>query len=95
MNYGTSDRIGDVVVCPDCGWQFANAPAPIKGAHGYDPDSPDMQVIFYAYGPNFKKNYKSKGFINVDIYPLLAYLLGVNPEKTDGDFNRIKDILAK
>jgi len=25
----------------------------------------------------------------------LAYLLGVNPEKTDGDFNRIKDILAK
>jgi len=95
LNYGTSDRIGDVVVCPDCGWQFANTPAPIKGAHGYDPNSLDMQVIFYAYGPDFKKNYKSKGFINVDIYPLLAYLLGVNPEKTDGDFNRIKDILAK
>nr|WP_320037123.1 ectonucleotide pyrophosphatase/phosphodiesterase [uncultured Bacteroides sp.] len=95
LNYGTSDRIGDVVVCPDCGWQFANALAPIKGAHGYDPNSPDMQVIFYAYGPDFKKNYKSKGFINVDIYPLLAYLLRVNPEKTDGDFNRIKDILAK
>jgi predicted AlkP superfamily pyrophosphatase or phosphodiesterase len=95
LNYGTSDRIGDVVVCPDCGWQFANAPASIKGAHGYDPNSPDMQVIFYAYGPDFKKNYKSKGFINVDIYPLLAYLLGVNPEKTDGDFNRIKDVLAK
>jgi predicted AlkP superfamily pyrophosphatase or phosphodiesterase len=95
LNYGTSDRIGDVVVCPDCGWQFANAPAPIKGAHGYDPNSPDMQVIFYAYGPDFKKNYKSKGFINVDVYPLLAYLLGVNPEKTDGDFNRIKGVLAK
>lgn len=95
LNYGTSDRIGDVVVCPDCGWQFANAPAPIKGAHGYDPNSPDMQVIFYAYGPDFKKHYKSKGFINVDIYPLLAYLLGVNPEKTDGDFNRIKGVLAK
>jgi len=95
LNYGTSDRIGDVVVCPDCGWQFANTPALIKGAHGYDPNSLDMQVVFYAYGPDFKKNYKSKGFINVDIYPLLAYLLGVNPEKTDGDFNRIKDILAK
>ncbi|WP_321517537.1 ectonucleotide pyrophosphatase/phosphodiesterase [uncultured Bacteroides sp.] len=95
LHYGTSDRIGDVVVCPDCGWQFSDHPSKLMGAHGYDPACPEMQVIFYAYGPDFKKSYKSKGFVNVDIYPLLAYLLGVNPEKTDGDFNRIKDILAK
>jgi len=29
----------------------------------------------------------------VDIYPLLAHLLKITPEKTDGQFERIKDIL--
>lgn len=93
LHYGTSDRIGDVVVCPDCGWQFGNAPSLNKGAHGYDPASPDMQAIFYAYGPDFKKGYVSKGFTNVDVYPLLAYLLGITPEKTDGNLNEVKDML--
>lgn len=95
LHYGTSDRIGDIVVCPDCGWQFSNNPSRNKGAHGYSPLSPDMQVIFYAYGPDFKKGYESQGFINVDIYPLLAHLLGIKPERIDGDFNRVKDLLVK
>ncbi|MBP1640757.1 MAG: Sphingomyelin phosphodiesterase [Bacteroidetes bacterium] len=95
LHYGTSDRIGDVVVCPDCGWQFGDKPSPNKGAHGYDPASPDMQVAFYAYGPDFKRGYVSNGFVNVDVYPLLAHLLGITPEKTDGDFNRVKDLLKK
>ena len=93
LHYGTSDRIGDVVVCPDCGWQFGSKPSTNKGAHGYDPDAPDMQVAFYAYGPDFKKGYVSQGFVNVDVYPLLAYLMGITPEKTDGDFDRVKDLL--
>ncbi len=93
LHYGTSDRIGDVVVCPDCGWQFGSKPSTNKGAHGYDPDASDMQVAFYAYGPDFKKGYVSQGFVNVDVYPLLAYLLGITPEKTDGDFARVKDLL--
>ncbi len=95
LNYGTSDRIGDIVVCPDCGWQFSNRPSANKGAHGYDPANAEMQVLFYAYGPDFKKGYESKGFINVDVYPLLAHLLGIRPEKTDGDFSRVKDLLIK
>jgi len=95
LHYGSSERIGDIIVCPDCGWQFASHPASIKGAHGFDPASPDMQVIFYAYGPDFKQNYRSKGFFNVDIYPLLAHLLEVNPEKIDGEFSRVENILVK
>ena len=38
---------------------------------GVEPN-PDMQVMFRACGPDFKEGYESKGFVNVDIYPLLA-----------------------
>lgn len=93
LNYGSSDRIGDIVVAPELGWQFTDVPRALKGAHGYFPQSPDMQVMFRACGPDFKAGYESKGFVNVDIYPLLAHLLKITPEKTDGQFERIKDIL--
>lgn len=94
LNYGSSDRIGDIVVTPELGWQFTNKPKNSKGAHGYFPQSPDMQVMFRAYGPDFKKSYVSEStFVNVDIYPLLARLLYIEPEITDGEFERIKGLL--
>ncbi len=91
--YGTSERIGDIVIVPDTGWQFTDRVRTSKGAHGYSPQSPEMQVIFRACGPDFKDGYESKGFVNVDIYPLLAYLLRITPEETDGRFERVEDLL--
>lgn len=93
LHYGSSDRIGDIVVAPELGWQFTDVARDTKGAHGYFPLSPDMQVMFRAIGPDFKRGYISGGFVNVDIYPLLSHLLQIVPEKTDGRFERIKDIL--
>ena len=93
LHYGSSDRIGDIVVAPELGWQFTDVARDTKGAHGYFPQSPDMQVMFRAIGPDFKKGYISGGFVNVDIYPLLSHLLQIVPEKTDGRFERIKEIL--
>lgn len=93
LNYGSSDRVGDIVVAPELGWQFTDVARELAGAHGYFPQSPDMQVMFRAIGPDFKKGYTAKGFVNVDIYPLLSYLLQIVPEKTDGQFERIRDIL--
>ena len=93
LHYGSSDRIGDIVVAPELGWQFTDVARDTKGAHGYFPQSPDMQVMFRAIGPDFKRGYISEGFVNVDIYPLLSHLLQIVPEKTDGRFERIKDIL--
>ncbi|WP_321331459.1 ectonucleotide pyrophosphatase/phosphodiesterase [uncultured Bacteroides sp.] len=93
LNYGSSDRIGDIVVTPDLGWQFSDKGSNLKGAHGYFPQNTDMQVIFRACGPDFKKGYSSKKFINTNIYPLLAHLLDITPKKTDGQFCRIKDLL--
>lgn len=43
LHYGSSDRIGDIVVAPELGWQFTDVARDTKGAHGYFPQSPDMQ----------------------------------------------------
>lgn len=92
LNYGSSDRIGDIVVAPELGWQFTDVPRALKGAHGYFPQSPDMQVMFRACGPDFKAGYESKDlsmWISTRCWPIYWKLL----RKTDGQFERIKDIL--
>ena len=93
LNYGKNKRLGDVIVIPDCGWHFDTKPKNVMGAHGFDPSNPEMKVIFRATGPDFKNGYKSEPFINVDIYVLLAKLLGITPEKVDGKVERIEGLL--
>ncbi|MBO4467577.1 MAG: alkaline phosphatase family protein [Bacteroidales bacterium] len=100
LNYGTSDRLGDIIVAPDLGWQFNWKPTRSLGAHGFDCKAEDMLVAFRAVGPDFKVAYEApftKGdpsaFHNVDIYPLLCHLLGVKPAPVDGNLKRIKKIL--
>ena len=100
LNYGTSDRLGDLIAAPDLGWQFASSPSRNKGAHGYSPKEPDMMVMFRAVGPDFKEGYEApftegeqSAFRNVDIYPLLCKLLGIKPAATDGNLERIVNIL--
>ena len=63
------------------------------GMHGYDPDNRDMHGIFYASGPSFKKGFVQPTFENVNIYALLARLLKLQPAKTDGDLNLVKEML--
>ena len=100
LNYGTSDRLGDVIVAPDLGWQFSNRPKKGHGAHGYFPQDADMQVAVRAIGPDFKEGYEAHpyadgeaAFKNIDLYPMLCHLLGVKPAPVDGDLKRIKQIL--
>lgn len=98
LNYGTSDRLGDVIVVPELGWALNYRPR-LKGAHGFDPANPDMQVIFRAAGPSFKEGFDmtadvdAPNFVNTDIYPLLAKILGIRPEKVDGKLKRISPVL--
>ncbi|MCD8167417.1 MAG: ectonucleotide pyrophosphatase/phosphodiesterase, partial [Bacteroides sp.] len=73
LNYGTSVRIGDIVVAPHPGWQLGDKPFTTKGAHGYSPHFTDMQVMFRGTGPDFKEGYLSAPFVNTDLYPLLAH----------------------
>ena len=95
LSYGSSYRIGDIVVSPDLGWQFTDRPRNQKGAHGYLPTEKDMQVIFRAYGPSFKENYIHTNFHNVDLYSLLTRLLQITAVQTDGKVERIEGLLCE
>jgi predicted AlkP superfamily pyrophosphatase or phosphodiesterase len=95
LHYGKNENVGDIIVIADCGWQFGFKPLPILGSHGYDIACADMHVIFFAYGPDFKKNYKGKIFDNTALYPLMSILLGIKPEKTDGDADQITQFLIE
>ena len=96
LNYGTSNHLGDIIVAPDLGWQFATTPRGLKGAHGYDINEPDMQIIFRACGPDFKRGYTlPHSFSNVDLYSILAELLKIEPAKTDGSLEKVQELFSK
>ena len=100
LHYGTSNRLGDLIVDPELGWQFNFAPSRNKGTHGFDCKETDMMVAFRAVGPDFKSAYEApytegekSSFRNIDLYPLLCKLLGVKPAPVDGKLERIQHIL--
>ena len=101
LDYGNSDRTGEVIVAPDLGWQFNFAPSRNLGTHGYAPQEADMLVAFRAVGPDFKKGYEGvpyqegrlAAFRNVDLYPMLCKLLRIKPAPVDGKLDRIEQIL--
>jgi predicted AlkP superfamily pyrophosphatase or phosphodiesterase len=52
---------------------------PPVGMHGYDPaHMPEMKAIFYAAGPDIRSGVKVPPFENVNVYPLIAHILGLD-----------------
>jgi len=87
LRYGTNPRITPIVGLADVGWTIAwrhGTPWHGGGAHGYDNDAPDMRALFLARGPSFRPGSTIGEFPNVDVYDLLAHLLGVAPARNDG-----------
>jgi alkaline phosphatase D len=95
LNYGNNPRTLDMILVADSGWTIRHHPEyPVsKGAHGYDPDNKNMHAIFFAAGPAFKEGFRCGSFENVDLYPLIAHLLGIVPASMDGQFDRVIEIL--
>ncbi len=89
------DRIGDILLVPHLPKVFNLGKYPANiGNHGFDPELEDMHATFYAWGPDFKKKMQIPGFENVNIYPLIARLLGLSyDQKIDGDLKVLMPIL--
>ena len=92
FHYGHNRRVPAIVCLSDKGWYaVTRAAKPGKwdnqdgGQHGYDPYDPDMGAVFVARGPSIRPGVVLPPFDNVDVYPLLARISGVKPEKGDGD----------
>ncbi len=89
--YGTHPRVPPIVCQMDEGWDAlpreyaARAAAHTRGSHGFDPALPAMRAIFIADGPSFADGAVLPAIDNVDVYPLLTRLLGVEPAPNDGD----------
>jgi hypothetical protein len=80
-------RIGDILLLPI--WPQAFNLSKRKsdiGAHGYDPSLvKDMLATFYAWGPAFKNHLQIPAFENVNVYPIITTILGLDlTEKIDG-----------
>jgi predicted AlkP superfamily pyrophosphatase or phosphodiesterase len=87
LHYGTNARVTPVIAVTDPGWMVAwrhGKPLDLLGEHGYDNENSDMRALFLAHGPDFKGGTTIGEFPNVDVYSLLARLLGVTPAKNDG-----------
>ncbi|MEW6982949.1 ectonucleotide pyrophosphatase/phosphodiesterase [Colwelliaceae bacterium 6471] len=66
-----------------------------KATHGYAPDSTtQLDAIFVAQGPSFKKGVVVDSFENINIFPMLVKLLGVkSSHKIDGTITPLLPML--
>ena len=55
---------------------------PPVGAHGYDVTRmPEMKALFVAAGPDIRHGVALQPFENVNVYPLVAQILGLDMTK--------------
>jgi len=101
-HYSKSDdrygRIGDIILISDYPKVFNIHNSKFDpGWHGFDPDVvKDMHATFYAWGPAFKTNTQIDSFPNVDIFPLVAEILGLKYTfKVDGTRHLANEVLKK
>jgi predicted AlkP superfamily pyrophosphatase or phosphodiesterase len=100
-HYGTHPRVPAIVCQMDEGWDAllprmleGRAQGGTRGSHGYDPALPSMRAVFIASGPAFRRGAVIDAIDNVDVYPLLARLLGIPAAAHDGDGAALLPALA-
>lgn len=100
-HYGTHPRIPPIVCLMDEGWDALSPGWKAKrrpgdrGSHGFDPALPSMRAVFIAHGPAFNPGTLLPPFDNVDVYPLLADLLGIAPAANDGSLAPLRPALRE
>lgn len=95
FHFNKNHLIGDIIILADPGYYFLNEKNSFSvGVHGYDNDIPEMQGVFVASGPDFKKNFMADTFLNIDVYALVCEILHITPEKdVDADIERVRYLL--
>ena len=100
LHYGTKDdkynRIGQILLVPNAPKIFLEkGKSTSVGKHGYNPrKTPEMKAVFYAWGEVFKNNFEIGEFSNVNVYPLVAKILGLKiTEPIDGKVSVLEKTL--
>jgi predicted AlkP superfamily pyrophosphatase or phosphodiesterase len=93
-----SDRLPQLILMPDVGHmavsELERASRLKPGAHGWAPEAEAMHGIFVAHGPNIRHGARPGPVRVVDIYPMMAELLGLAPAAgIDGDPAALQGLL--
>lgn len=104
-HYGTyTDRIYPIVLLAETGWKVvynknatAGKPSPKASSHGYDPFHRDMHMVFYGFGPAFKRGYThDKVFQNLNDHLIITHILGINAaDNNDCVWSDVEGLFAK
>jgi alkaline phosphatase D len=102
LHFNSNPREGDPVVVPTGPYSIVphdpnaqgGARMPSRGGHGYDPRQvPNMKAIFFAAGPDIRQGVTVPSFENVDLYPFIATILGLQTGPIDGKGSTLQGIL--
>ncbi len=98
LHYKLNVRIGDFIIVTKLGYAVYVNTTNIdwslnNGDHGYYNNQSSMLPIFISHGPNFKENFKINAFNNVDIYPLMCFILEVEPACNNGSLENVIDMV--
>jgi hypothetical protein len=90
-HYRDNPRIGDLVVYVHGAYVASIQPqnrGGRSGTHGFDEtELKTMDAIFYAAGPNVRPGVVVKPFENLNVFPFVTKILGIeNPPGLDGSF---------
>ena len=104
LHYDANPRSGDPIVLPTGPYSIrarepglnGNEITPSRGVHGYDPRTmPTMRAVFFAAGPDIRVGVIISPFENVNLYPLIAKVLGLQIGPIDGKLRVLQGILTK
>ncbi|XP_010541054.1 PREDICTED: ectonucleotide pyrophosphatase/phosphodiesterase family member 3-like [Tarenaya hassleriana] len=87
LQYADNYRIPPIIGLVDEGFkveQKRNQGKECGGAHGYDNAFFSMRTIFVGHGPRFVGGRKVPSFLNVEIYNLVASILGIQGAPNNG-----------
>jgi len=101
-HYNDNEFIQPIITIADLHWtvgqkNYFNSHPNVGtgGTHGFDPDYTDMNGIFYAQGPAFKKGYQAPLIQNIHLYELMCRVLDIDPAQNDGDNSKTLELMRK
>ena len=101
LHFGSSPRIGELVLLADLGTQIFFNPQGIPAdflhaGHGFDNKHPEMSAVFKAVGPDFKAGrHLSAPIPNITLYPLVCKILGITPGEHDADESLAETLIKR
>lgn len=94
-------RIPPIIGHVDDGWSIArtrewaddNPQRFTGGTHGYDNQVESMRALFVGHGPAFREGVTIEPFLNVELYNVMADIMGIKPSPNDGTAGSLDAIL--